>query len=84
MRVGCFTALLSQFPLDKVLEKLKGLNITTVELGTGNYPGDPHCKLSMLDDEKALSEFKKKLDDQGVTISALSWLMARVRATTAP
>ena len=25
MRVGCFTALLSQFPLDKVLEKLKGL-----------------------------------------------------------
>ena len=47
MRVGCFTALLSQFPLEKVLEKLKKLNISTVELGTGNYPGDPHCKLSM-------------------------------------
>ena len=48
MRVGCFTPLLSQFPLEKVFEKLKSLNITTVELGTGNYPGDPHCKLSML------------------------------------
>src|SRR5208283_3227256 len=72
MRVGCFTALLSQFPLDKVLEKLKTLNINTVELGTGNYPGDPHCKLSMLKRERELKEFKKKLEDHGFSISALS------------
>ena len=72
MRVGVFTPLLSQMPLDKVLEKLKALDIHTVELGTGNYPGDPHCKLSMLQDAKALAEFKKKLDDNGFTISALS------------
>jgi sugar phosphate isomerase/epimerase len=72
MRVGCFTALLSQFPLEKVLEKLKTLNITTVELGTGNYPGDPHCSLGMLKKQTELKEFKKKLDDAGFTISALS------------
>ena len=72
MRVGCFTALLSQFPLEKVLEKLKSLNINTVELGTGNYPGDPHCKLSMMKNEKELKEFKKKLDDHGFSVSALS------------
>src|SRR5579863_10619694 len=72
MRVGVFTALLAQFPLDKVLEKLKALNLHTVELGTGNYPGDPHCKLSMLEDRAALKEFKQKLDDNGVSISALS------------
>jgi sugar phosphate isomerase/epimerase len=72
MRVGVFTALLSQFPLEKVLEKLKTLDINTVELGTGNYPGDPHCSLSMLDDDKKLKEWKKKLDDQGFSISALS------------
>jgi len=72
MRVGCFTALLAQFPLEKVLEKLKKLNITTVELGTGNYPGDPHCKLSMLEDAGALADFKHKLEDEGVSISALS------------
>jgi sugar phosphate isomerase/epimerase len=72
MRVGCFTALLSQFPLEKVLEKLKTLNITTVELGTGNYPGDPHCSLTMLKKAAELKEFKKKLDDAGFTISALS------------
>jgi sugar phosphate isomerase/epimerase len=72
MKVGVFTALLAKFSLDKVLEKLKGLNIHTVELGTGNYPGDPHCKLSMLNDRQALKEFKHKLESNGFTISALS------------
>ena len=72
MRVGCFTPLLSTFPLEKVFERLKNLNITTVELGTGNYPGDPHCKLSMLDKPDELKTFKQKLDDQGISISALS------------
>src|SRR5437868_13044855 len=72
MKVGVFTALLAQFPLDKVLEKLKSLDIRTVELGTGNYPGDPHCKLSMLNDKTALKTFNQKLDDNGFTISALS------------
>jgi len=72
MRIGCFTPLLSQFPLEKVFEKLRTLNISTVELGTGNYPGDPHCKLSMLSDKTALKDFKQKFADNGFTISALS------------
>src|SRR5215475_8343045 len=72
MRIGVFTPLLSQFPLEKVFEKLRSLNISTVELGTGNYPGDPHCKLSMLNDKTALKDFKQKLADNGFTISALS------------
>ncbi len=72
MRVGVFTPLLSELPLEDVLKKLKSLNISTVELGTGNYPGDPHCKLSMLDNPGALADFKKKLDDNGFSISALS------------
>jgi sugar phosphate isomerase/epimerase len=72
MKVGVFTALLADFPLDKVLEKLKKLNIATVELGTGNYPGDPHCKLSMLNDRQGLKDFKQKLADNGFSISALS------------
>src|SRR5437868_7703328 len=72
MKVGVFTPLLSQFPLDKVFEKLKDLNVSTVELGTGNYPGDPHCKLSMLENKAELKEFKQKNADNGITISALS------------
>jgi sugar phosphate isomerase/epimerase len=72
MKVGVFTPLLSQLPLRDVLAKLKALQIDTVELGTGNYPGDAHCKLSMLDDAKALGEFRKILADHGFSISALS------------
>ena len=72
MRLGVFTPLLSQLPLEKVLAKLKELQIDTVELGTGNYPGDAHCKLSMLDDPSAFKEFRQKVDDHGISISALS------------
>ena len=72
MKVGVFTALLSQLPLDEVLKKLTAFQIDTVELGTGNYPGDAHCKLSMLEDSSALAEFKSRLADSGANISALS------------
>jgi sugar phosphate isomerase/epimerase len=72
LKVGVFTPLLSQMPLEDVLKKLKLHSVSTVELGTGNYPGDAHCKLSMLEDRAALSDFKKKLSDHGFTISALS------------
>jgi len=72
MKVGVFTALLFGLPLEGVLKKLSQFDIHTVELGTGNYPGDPHCKLSMLDIEKEMVAFKKCLDDQGFSISALS------------
>ncbi len=72
MRVGVFTPLLSQFTLEEVLCKLTALSISTVELGTGNYPGNAHCKLSMLENEKELKEFKAILADHGASISALS------------
>ncbi len=72
MRIGVFTPLLSQLALDDVLKKLKAKGIDTVELGTGNYPGDAHCKLSMLDDPVALKTFRDKLADHGFSISALS------------
>ena len=74
MKVGVFTPLLSGLPLDDVLKKLKSLNIDTVEFGTGNYPGDAHAKLSMLDNPAELATFKGKIADAGMTISALSSL----------
>ncbi len=72
MRVGVFTPLLSQLPLAKVLERLASLDIHTVELGTGNYPGDAHCKLSMLDNDAEFREFQRILAGSGAEISALS------------
>jgi sugar phosphate isomerase/epimerase len=72
MRVGVFTPLLSQLPLTVVLKKLAALHIDTVELATGNYVGDAHCKLSMLENPTALAEFQKIMADHGAKISALS------------
>ncbi len=72
MKIGVFTPLLFELPLSMVLSKLKTLQIETVELGTGNYPGDAHCNLSMLENPSALQEFQKVLADHGTTISALS------------
>lgn len=72
MRLGVFTPLLSHLSLEDALATLSSLQIDTVELGTGNYPGDAHCKLSMLEDASALKEFQQKLEDRGMSISALS------------
>jgi sugar phosphate isomerase/epimerase len=72
MRVGVFTPLLSRLSLPEVLKKLRAHNIETVELGAGNYPGDAHCKLAMLEDASTLIEFKAVVADHGFAISALS------------
>jgi sugar phosphate isomerase/epimerase len=72
MRIGVFTPLLSQLSMEEVLKKLKSKGIDTVELGTGNYPGNAHCKLSMLDDASELECFRKTLANHGFSISALS------------
>jgi sugar phosphate isomerase/epimerase len=72
MRIGVFTPLLSQLSIDDVMKKLTSLGVNMFELGTGNFPGDPHCQLSLLESKTALKEFKQKLDDNGFTISALS------------
>ena len=72
MKIGIFTVLLSQMPLNRVFEQLKTLQIDTVELSTGNYPGDAHCKLSMLENSAALADFRAMLSDHGISISALS------------
>jgi sugar phosphate isomerase/epimerase len=63
---------LGTLPLEDVLKKLAALIVRTVEFATGNYSGDPHCKLSMLHSEKELIEFKRRLDDHGFSIRALS------------
>jgi sugar phosphate isomerase/epimerase len=72
MKLGVFTPLLSKLPLAEALAKLKTLEITTVELGTGNYPGSAHCDLAMLEDDAALNQFKDTLATHGTSISALS------------
>ncbi len=72
MKVGVFTPLLAGLPLEDVFRKLGRLNISYVELGTGNYPGDHHCKLPVLDCDVSVASFKSKVENHGFSISALS------------
>src|ERR1039457_5857976 len=71
MKVGLFTALLANLSLDEVIAKVKPLGIEALELGTGNFPGEPHLKLEWLHDASQLQEFQLQLADAGLAIRAL-------------
>ena len=73
MKLGVFTVLLQDRPLDDALAYLKGLGVEMVEIGCGGFPGKAHCNPEiLLKDELALEQFKKTVDKYGMEISALS------------
>ena len=48
MKIGLFTPILFHLSVDEMLDKLVELGVEMVELGTGNYPGNPHCEIDEL------------------------------------
>lgn len=73
MKVGVFSAILSDLPLEKALAHIAGLGCETVELGTGAYPGDAHCKPAELLASKPKREaFLAAIQASGLEISSLS------------
>lgn len=73
MKVGVFAVLFAQRPFEEVLDYVKATGCDAVEIGTGGYPGDAHCKpAELLADAAARDRFKAALDSRGVEISALS------------
>ena len=73
MKIGVFTVLFGDKPFEETLDYVKSLGLEAVELGTGAYPGDGHCKpAELLGDEKKLRAFREAIERRGLTISALS------------
>ena len=72
MKLGLLTVLFSNLSLEEVIKKVKPLGIRTLELGTGNYPDSSHLNPDWLTQPAKLREFKRRLEDQGFSISALS------------
>jgi sugar phosphate isomerase/epimerase len=73
MKLGVFTVLYGKLPFEEALDKLAGLGVEAVEIGTGNYPGDAHCKPDeLLADQDAARRFRKAVESRGMIISALS------------
>ncbi|MFF2445604.1 sugar phosphate isomerase/epimerase family protein [Neobacillus sp. NPDC058068] len=73
MKLGVFTVLFSDKKLEDMLDFVAAKGIEAVELGTGGYPGDAHCKVDeLLADETKQREFLDQIGSRGLTISALS------------
>lgn len=73
MRLGVFLALFNNQPLEKALDYVKSVGLDTVEVGTGNYPGNPHCDpFKLLKSKDRQLEFLSFFESRGIQISALS------------
>jgi len=73
MKLGVLTVLFQDRPLDVALDTLQKLGVQAVELGAGAYPGNAHCNPEvLLHNPQAIREYKKKIEDRGLMISALS------------
>jgi sugar phosphate isomerase/epimerase len=73
MKVGIMMALFGKQTLDQALEIVAKAGVEAVEIGTGNYPGSPHCPVDdLLQSQVALNNWKAKIRDKGLEISALS------------
>jgi sugar phosphate isomerase/epimerase len=73
MKLGVLTVLYQQLSLDEALDKLSGLDIEAVELGTGNFPGNQHCNPDeLLGDRSKIQGLRENVAGRGFIISALS------------
>jgi sugar phosphate isomerase/epimerase len=74
MKLGLFTPVLGKLSFEQMLEKVRSLKkVQAVELGTGGWPGSDHLDLeALLESEQKAREYRKRVEDAGLTISALS------------
>jgi sugar phosphate isomerase/epimerase len=73
MKLGVFTALYQNLSFEAMLDKLADMGVETVELGTGNYPGNHHCNPDeLLGSPEKIKVFNRALESRGLSISGLS------------
>jgi sugar phosphate isomerase/epimerase len=74
MKLGVFTPVFGGLDVRAMLAKVRELrHVEAVELGTGCWPGRDHLDLSaLLDNDGAASDYRRMVEDAGLTISALS------------
>ncbi|HUJ32343.1 MAG TPA: sugar phosphate isomerase/epimerase [Candidatus Acidoferrum sp.] len=71
--IGVFDPVYAHLSLDAMLEKISALGLEAVEIGTGGYPGSPHCPVDdLLADAAKLNAWKKKFDNRNIHVATLS------------
>ena len=73
MKLGVFLVLFGKEKFEDALDRAKAAGVEAVEIGTGNYPGDAHCKPDeLLADGGKRKAFLAAVEKRGLVISALS------------
>jgi sugar phosphate isomerase/epimerase len=73
MKLGVITALYQNQPFEWMLDHVAEMGLQAVELGTGAWPGDAHCKpQELLNSKSKLLAFRKSVELRGLIISGLS------------
>jgi sugar phosphate isomerase/epimerase len=73
VKLGVFTVLFADLPLEAALDRVASLGLDAVELGTGNYPGNAHCDPGeLLADASKQRALLAAVEERGLVISALS------------
>jgi sugar phosphate isomerase/epimerase len=74
MKLGLFTPVYGKLDTGAMLAQVKALGkVQALELGTGGWPGQDHLDLDrLLADPNAATDYRKRIEDAGLTISALS------------
>ena len=71
--IGVFDPAFPKLSLDAMLDKVSGLGLEAMEIGTGGYPGSAHCPVQeLLDDPSKLRAWKKKFEDHNIQVATLS------------
>lgn len=74
MQIGLFTPVFGKLDFEGLLRELKRYPaIRMLEIGTGGWPGASHIDLDvMLADSAKIREYRKRLSDIGLSVSAFS------------
>lgn len=73
MKLGLFTVMMSDQPLEQVLDLAVSYGMQAVEFGTGAFVGHAHCNpAELLADDSKLQRLKKMVAGRHLSISALS------------
>jgi sugar phosphate isomerase/epimerase len=71
--IGVFDPVYNDVSLDAMIQKISALGLEAVEIGTGGYPGTPHCPVQeLLSDSSKLNQWKKKFEDRNIRVATLS------------
>lgn len=73
MRIGVFTVLFQNLPFEEALDKSVAAGVNAVEIGSGGYPGNHHCPVDeLLEDKEQRAHYLEAIQSRGLVLSALS------------